>query len=300
MRVVREGNGTQGMSRAQQERLAYIDFRLYFMGEVGRPDLVTRFGIAPAGATRDLALYRKLVPANLEFDSSSKTYRIGANFVPLFEHQPQRVFSAISFGFGDGVGVGSQTLLPCETTAVLNNPCMSVVAPMCRAINLKRPVAIRYTSLSTGESDRVIVPFALVNSGLLWHIRAFDRKTSEFRDFVITRIDSPVLLEEESALHERPENDIQWTRIVELELVPHPSQPRPEVVARDFDMRNGTVVIKLRAAVAGYLLRCWAVDCSPQHSLRGDEYRLWLKDHLSLYGVKSATLAPGYTLGLTG
>ena len=43
----------EDLSSAQCERLAYIDFRLYFFGEIGRPDLIERFGVAPAGATRD-------------------------------------------------------------------------------------------------------------------------------------------------------------------------------------------------------------------------------------------------------
>ena len=51
---------------------------------------------------------------------------------------------------------------------------------------------------------------------------------------------------------------------------------------------------KLRAATAGYILRQWSVDHSPDHSLRGDEFRLWLKDYLALYGVKNAVLAAGY------
>lgn len=48
----------EDLSLVQRDRLAYIDFRLYFFGEIGRPDLIERFGVAPAGATRDLALYR--------------------------------------------------------------------------------------------------------------------------------------------------------------------------------------------------------------------------------------------------
>jgi hypothetical protein len=28
----------ESLSHAQRERLAYVDFRLYFMGEIGRPD----------------------------------------------------------------------------------------------------------------------------------------------------------------------------------------------------------------------------------------------------------------------
>lgn len=286
----------ESLSHAQRERLAYIDFRLYFFGEIGRPDLAGRFGVAPAGATRDLALYREIAPHNIEFDGSSKVYRIGKNFAPLFEHAPQRVLSALSLGFGDGVDGESQPMLPCESPAVLSSPQMGVLAPICRAIHAKRPVAIRYHSVSSGESERVIVPFALVDTGLRWHVRAFDRKTGEFRDFVVTRIDAPTLLDEETKANERPDNDIQWTRIVEVELVPHPDQSRPEITVRDFNMANGVLEMKLRAAIAGYMLRRWSVDCSPDHSLRGHEYRLWLKDHLALYGVKNAVLAPGYTV----
>jgi hypothetical protein len=90
------------------------------------------------------------------------------------------------------------------------------------------------------------------------------------------------------------DQDIQWTRIVELELVPHPDQPRPEITEMDYGMRDGVLRMKLRAATAGYILRKWSVDCSPDHSLRGYEFRLWLRDHLALYGVKNAVLAPGY------
>ncbi len=284
------------LSHAQRERLAYIDFRLYFMGGVGRPDLASRFGVALAGATRDLALYREIAPHNIEFDGSKKIYRIGKSFAPIFEHAPQRALSALSLGFGDGMNGKSQPMLPCESPAVLSSPKMDVLAPICRAIHAKRPVAIRYHSVTSGESERVIVPFALVDTGLRWHVRAFDRKTAEFRDFVVTRIYAPMLLDEDPTVNEHPHNDIQWTRIVEIVLVPHPDQSRPEITMRDFNMTNGALEMKLRAAIAGYMLRRWNVDCSPNHSLRGHEYRLWLKDHLTLYSVKNAVLAPGYTV----
>ncbi len=284
----------ESLSHAQRERLAYIDFRLYFFGEIGRPDLIERFGVAPAGTTRDLALYREIAPQNITFDGSNKIYRIGQAFSPLFDHASQRVLSALALGFGDGVNGATQPLLPCESPTALSNPRMDVLAPVCRAIHAKRPVAIRYHSMSSGESERVIVPFALVDTGLRWHIRAFDRKSGEFRDFVVTRIEAPTLLDEEPQANERPDNDIQWTRIVELELVPHPDQPRPEITEMDYSMQGGVLRMKLRAATAGYILRKWSVDCSPDHSLRGHEYRLWLKDHLAIYGVRNAVLAPGY------
>ncbi len=93
-----------GLWQAQRERLAYIDFRLYFLGEVSRADNSLRFGVAPAGATRDLVVYREEVPDNIVFDGRSKTYRIGPGFNPLFNHPLERTLSALALGFGDGIG----------------------------------------------------------------------------------------------------------------------------------------------------------------------------------------------------
>lgn len=284
----------ESLSHAQRERLAYIDFRLYFFGEIGRPDLIERFGVAPAGATRDLALYREITPQNITFDGSNKIYRIGQAFAPLFDHSSQRVLSALALGFGDGVNNAMQPLLPCESPTALSNPRMDVLAPVCRAIHAKRPIAIRYHSMSSGESERVIVPFALVDSGLRWHVRAFDRKSGEFRDFVVTRIEASTLLDEEPQANEQPDNDIQWTRIVELDFVPHPRLERPEIIKMDYGMTDGSIRMRVRAAVAGYMLQHWRVDCSPDHRLKEEQYRLWLSDPLALYGVENAKLAPGY------
>jgi len=284
----------ESLSYGQRERLAYVDFRLYFFGEIGRPELIERFAVAPAGATRDLALYREIAPQNITFDGSNKIYRIGQAFSPLFDHASRRVLSALALGFGDGLNGATQPLLLCESPTALRNLRMDVLAPVCRAIHAKRPVAIRYHSMSSGESERVIVPFALVDTGLLWHVRAFDRKSGEFRDFVVTRIEAPTLLDEEPHANERPDNDIQWTRIVELDFVPHPRLERPEIIKMDYGMTDGSIRMRVRAAVAGYMLRHWSVDCSPDHRLKEEQYRLWLSDPLALYGVENAKLAPGY------
>ncbi|SOY71787.1 conserved hypothetical protein [Cupriavidus phytorum] len=172
---------------------------------------------------------------------------------------------------------------------------MSVLAPITRAINRGKAVRLCYTSINSGISEREIVPLALVDNGIRWHVRAFDRKHREFRDFVVTRMKDPTVLEDSSVLQEETvERDDQWSRLIELELVPHPEHPRPEVVQMDYDMPDGLLKIKVRAANAGYMLRRWNVDCSPDHSLRGPQYALWLADPLALYGADSAPLAPGY------
>ena len=48
----------EDINQAQQERLFHIDFKLRFLGAVNRNDLVSRFGIKVAAATRDIALYK--------------------------------------------------------------------------------------------------------------------------------------------------------------------------------------------------------------------------------------------------
>ena len=283
------------ISQAQRERLAFIEFRLMFLGDVRRPDLIGRFGIAPAVATRDLAAYRDAAPTNIEFDGSRKVYVPTATFTPVFDHDPERVLSALSRGFGEGISKAPAGYLVCEFPLRLNQPPLQVIATIASAIHQKRSVRLFYHSLKTGKTKREIVPFALVDSGSRWHVRAFDRKSSEFRDLVLSRMDAPVLLDKDISPHEQPQEDIQWSRIVTLELVPHPSQPRPEVVARDFGMKDGHLSLNVRAAIAGYVLQQWNVDCSSDHCLDPTRYRLCLKDALVLYGVSNAVLAPGYS-----
>ncbi|TYC60886.1 WYL domain-containing transcriptional regulator [Zoogloea oleivorans] len=282
----------------QKDRLKHIELRLRFLGEVRRPDLMQRFGIQSAAASRDLALYKELAPNNIDYESRGKRYLLGAEFAPLFQTPSSQVLSWLGEQLGDATAPSSDALLPCLAPSRLSSPGLDVLACITRAIHLGQVLSIRYHSISSGESSREIAPFALLDTGLRWHVRAFDRKSQEFRDFVVTRISDPTPCPKDTPLrHERPEHDVQWTRIVELDLVPHPDQPRPDITLMDYDMLGGVLRLKLRAALAGYALRKWSVDCSPEHCLRGPEYRLWLKDHLALYGVETAILAPGYPPG---
>lgn len=285
-----------GLTKTQLERLSHIDFKLYFLGELRRTDVADRFGTGPAAATRDIALYREIAPENLELDNTDKVYRPTEAFTPLFDHAPQRVLTALSQGFGEGIEDSLQAQVLCEIPQALSLPKMSTLAPITRAIHRRKALRLGYTSVDSGHTERELVPLALVDIGIRWHVRAFDRRHREFRDFVLTRMENPVVLENSPvAREETAEFDIQWSRIIELELVPHPEHPRPEIVRMDYAIpEGGCLRARVRAANAGYMLRRSAIDCSPDHSLRGLEYALWLRDPLALYGANNAQLAPGY------
>lgn len=287
----------EALTRVQRERLSHIDFTLFFLGELRRADVISKFETAPAGATRDIAMYRGLAPDNLDFDSAGKLYRPSSKFKPLFDHPPLRVLATLSQGFSLVEDVISSPVIPCEFPSTLSVPSVDILAPITRAIHQGKAVSLTYHSVSSGKTRRELVPLALVDNGVRWHVRGFDRLRKHFTDFVPTRMEDVEVLETSPvSREERADQDVQWSRIIELKLVPHPNHPRPEIVLMDYPMQDGVFTVRVRSANAGYMLRRWNVDCSPDHHLQGLEYVLWLQDPLSLYGSPNATIAPGYQL----
>lgn len=283
------------LTQAQRDRLAYIELRLRFVGEFRRQDLVARFAIQTAAATRDLGVYKELAPRNLEYDAKSKVYRCGEWFRPLFDFSAERILTWLAQGFGDGAPLRLRSPFPCEPLAVSSKIDLDTLSAVSRAIYSKSALEIAYRALTSGLTTREVVPFALADNGQRWHVRAFDRRSGEFRDFVLARIADAKLLTTKLADHETPANDIQWNRIVDLELVPHPANVQhPDTIEAEYGMQDGQLKVRVRAALAGYLLRRWNVDCTENHSLRGSEFHLWLRNRQALYGVGNLVLVPGY------
>ena len=282
----------EDLSAAQRQRLAYIEFRVWFYGEVARKQVLERFEVATAAGTRDMALYKELVPRNVAYEQ--KRYRYQPSFQPLFEHSVDRVLAALTSGFGAGEPAAAEDTLSHAVPARLNQPSLEVLATITRAIHEGQALRLRYYSMKTGSVEREIVPHSLVDSGLRWHVRAYDRTRGGFRDLVLTRMEQLQPAIEPVAAHELSKMDEQWCRKLRLDLLPHPAHPHPESIERDFGMQRGRLTVTLRAAVVGYVLRQWQVDCSENARLRGPEFRLRLADARLLDGVSSAVLAPGY------
>lgn len=283
------------LSQAQRERLCFIDFNLYFLGEMGRVELATKFDVTPAVFTRDMAIYREYAPDNLVFNDKLKRYEVTSAFKPVFEHDVHRVLFALSEGFGEGLNQASRGYLPAEFPLRLNQPDVSVLAVIGRAIKLRKVVRVSYLSYSSGASKRELIPYALAGSGTRWHIRSYDRKSQQFRDFAINRISRPTMLDDPVQSNEQQEHDHQWLRMVQLQLVPHPKASRPDVIEADYAMREGVLNLNVRASNAGYALQHWGVDCSQDASLDPQRYRLWLPNaDRVLHGVETAVLAPAY------
>ncbi len=277
---------------SQVERLSFIEARLYFLGELRRADVAKRFSRASIQASRDLALYKELAPGNLAYDFQAKTYLPGKKFRLIFSHTPERVMYWLRSGLGDGLPHPQG--LPTAAVQNLSLPRLGELAVVTRAIYRRQVLEVTYASLSSGNTRRQIVPHALVDNGLRWHVRAYDRNNSRFSDFVITRLSKAVLMDAgDVAHHEQAEADEQWNRTVELKLIPHPRLKHKGAVEADYGMKSGMLLVKCRAAVAGYALRRWGVDCSQEHRLSETEFQLALANQHVLASIDSSALAPG-------
>lgn len=284
------------LSQAQRERLAYLELRLFFTGELRRADIENRFGVKPAAASRDISVYRELAPVNLSYDLSLRCYVAAPDFFPVFEMSPERVLIWLAHGFGDGLELGMPTQTPFEGPHHFFAPHLPTLAALTRAICAKKAVSIDYLSVSSGAKRYDVVPTALADNGLRWHMRAYDRSKKQFSDFVLTRIHKVTLLDGTPQPYETIGADEQWKRTVSLQLVPHPNMKWPQAIELDYGMTQGVLQMTTRAAMTGYVLKRWSVDASPKHSLDPNAHHLWLRNHDVLRGVQSAVLAPGVEL----
>lgn len=278
------------MSQTQRERLAFLELRGFFTGELRRADLEARLGIKPAAASRDLCLYREIAPENIDDDAAARCYRPSAASAPVFGFQPERVLSWLLKGFGYGLEAGCAVRRAGALSQVQHASAWSGHSFAVR----KAGVAGELSVAVIRTKRREIVPVALADNGFRWHIRAYDRERNRFSDFVLTRISKVSEIEAPVAENEALQADEQWARIVDLELVPHPGIAWPKAVEADYGMQDGILKIKTRAALAGNVLRRWSIDSTPDHGLDAASHHLWLRNPQSLYGLESAAMAPGF------
>ena len=117
----------------------------------------------PAGIWRST---RSLAPGNIDYDSKGKSYVLGPDFRPVFDFPPERVLSWLTQGFGDGEPMRLKAWVASESPSRLTHPDLDVLASVTRAIHQECPLAIEYHSISSGRTEREIVPFALIDNGL--------------------------------------------------------------------------------------------------------------------------------------
>lgn len=281
------------LSGMQKERLAHIEFLALFMGKVSRKDIMERFDISQAAATRDLSLYLDIAPKNLIYSPKLRHYVASDSFKTHLNISASKCLNTLATGFGNYI---SQINPHMAFVDSLYEPDLQTTVTLTKAIHQKKVVSIDYSS-KNGQSVREFCPFILISNGLRWHVRGFDRSKNEFRDFVINRINSITLLDQMSMPHEHPQQDRDWQDEIELELQVHPSQVNNKgMLEKEYQMENGVLKKRVKKAVAGYLLNSWKVDASIDASNVRKDILLHLKnaESISKLGISNLFLALDY------
>ncbi len=262
------GEGKPSLRWSVEQKLQFIEFRLFWEGHVNRADLMDTFGVSLNQASGDLNRYIALAPANMVYDKSGKTYVRSPDFSPWFLKPDATQYLAQVRSVAEGIVAPEDAWignLPTfdATPAPARGIDPTVLRSIVIAIRRREAVEVRYQSMSSPDPEwRWIAPHALAFDGFRWHARSFCEKSGEYRDFVISRI---IETRQSRSTQMQTAADTDWDEIVQLEIGPHPalSPNQKRVIELDYGMQNGRVVIPVRRALLYYALKRLGLDTDP-------------------------------------
>lgn len=251
-----------------EQRLEFIEFRLFWEGHVNRSDVMEQFGLSVNQASSDLNRYISFAPYNMIYDKSARTYVRGVDFKPVFGKLDAGRYLAQLRSLEEGIldrddcwitvapDFGST---PTPARSVHPETLRAVVGAIRRA----EAIEVNYQSLSNPEPRwRWIAPHAIAFDGFRWHARAFCMTDDCFKDFLLSRM-LEVRGTAEAATSAAGDDD--WHSEITLEVGPHPglSETQAKVIALDYGMQDGKVEIKVRRALLYYTLKRLGLDTDP-------------------------------------
>lgn len=266
---------------SQRERLRFVESTLLWEGEIQRSRVSAVFGVVPNHVTKDFREYEAAFPQSLTFEPRRRFYIPGPAFKPRFASDDPHEYLALQLASSQirsaavvplvGVQLPVQGL-PVPSHGVRRQSLSCVV----QAIRSATALEMIYHSMTTTEpTKRRIWPHALIHTGSWWHLRAFDSRSEEFRNFALQRIEQPKSLADPSP--QPSDQDRQWHAESVLEVIPHPAlnDHQKKVITREFGMTSegGQPLwqVRIRNCLVGYFVTHYGLDLPnaqpPRHVL---------------------------------
>ncbi len=250
-----------------EQRLEFIEFRLFWEGAINRSDLVNQFGVSVPQASNDLGRYQQLAPHNIVYDKSRKRYVSGPDFGPVLTQPDARRFLAQLRDRISSGAVDAQRWLSAPPSADFvplpqRNVDIEVLRAVLSAVSNRASLEIDYQSMAESRPSptrRWISPHAFANDAIRWHVRAYCHVDRKFKDFLLARI---LRIHRKGSAAALPDDDRIWHEHLTLVLVPNPalSELQTRVIARDFEMTDNTLEIPVRKALLYYFARRFRLD----------------------------------------
>ncbi len=139
---------------------------------------------------------------------------------------------------------------------------VSILRTLLGAIREKASIEILYQSMNTSRPEpiwRRIAPHAFARDGLRWHVRAYCFIEEKYKDFILSRIlDTRAANPLEAPL----DQDNNWTEFFDVILKPNPvlSESQQRVIAHDYSMTDGLIIVRVRRALLYYFEKRLRLD----------------------------------------
>lgn len=250
-------------------RYRYIELIALWEGQLTTRQLCETFGIGRQQANKDLSSYRRaLTQGDLIYDASAKHYLPSSNFKPILTQGLASEYLQLAAQQSDVQRILGHLPVAAAAVEVVTAPSRelppSLLRPIIQAITDCRRIDVDYVSLNNPDREgRIVVPHTLVWTGYRWHVRAWCEKNQDFRDFVLSRFRGEADLMDSSERNASEDND--WQQRVTLQVEPDPRLrvDQREVIAHDYNMENGRLLLTTRAKLAPYLLQLLNVNTGP-------------------------------------
>lgn len=279
-----------------EERYRFMDFLLLFKGKFSRLEIVKRFAIGEATASRSIASFLDTYPGIVDYLGPRLGYIAKRGFTARHKFDALEGLRYLANGV-----LQYKFDVECygAPTYSLRKPLdVECVATITRAIVNRYEVNIQYVSSTSGAKTRNVVPHAIFSSGGTWYFRAYDFSSYEFRTFKFSRLISAFDIGKTEAVEPSTERDKAWHRMRIAKLIPHPKHPNPDAQFLDLATKTGDIKeLVISEACLGFILTELRVDCSKGQKLNCYEYPLSLKNRDELEDIESMVFAPGFSDG---
>ncbi|MES2434131.1 MAG: WYL domain-containing protein [Pseudomonadota bacterium] len=245
-----------------EQRMEFIEFRLFWEGGVNRSDIIERFGVSVPQASKDLTQYQELAPENARYDKSARRYVAADGFTPVFLRPDPDTYLVQLRQLAEGLlAKGESWLMTPPEAEVALTPRRAVDGAVLRAVlaalRAGCSIQVRYQSMNAARPDpvwRTISPHAFGHDSFRWHVRAWCHDSQRFKDYLLPRM---LDVGPQGAVGRTGAQDLMWHEVHDLTIIPHPglSAAQQAVVARDFGMTDGRAVLPVRKAMLFYVLR---------------------------------------------
>lgn len=243
-----------------EKRLEFIDFRLFWEGQINRADIMEQFGVSVPQASNDLSKYQEAAPNNLNYDHRVKKYFTSDSFKPVFiKPNADSYFRQLRDDMLALKPNPSPWLSFEPEHDIVQMPRRNINPDVLRlvseSVKEQKTIKILYQSMSNQDAEwRAISPHAFAFDGMRWHARAYCRKDDIYKDFLLSRIQK---VGEVTNDLWPSDPDTVWNTHFTLQLMPHPrlTESQAKAVALDYDMKDGQLNLNVRLALLYYYLR---------------------------------------------